>query len=725
MVRWVRWVSGMWCVRLVVGAVVALVMAGGARAAVDHEVEPAPVGLCDDVPLIPRDVLFANPDRAQVRLSPDGKWVSYLAPFDGVLNVWIQPADGFAAGSAPAKPVTLDRGQGVRRHWWTYSGRHILYAQDANGDENWQLMAVDIHGGTTTALTPAGAQARIVAILPNLPGQVLVSLNDRDPTLHDLHSIDLSTGEDRLVRIAPPNASDWVVDFNGTVRFVERATPDGGLEFLMPLADGGWGPGFVVPAEDAVTTRVLGFGADPGKLYLSDSRGRDTAALVRLDLVTGDAKVLAENPRADLDEVTSDPRTGEVHAASFVEGRREWTPLCDCVDKDLAFLRQVQDGDVWIITRTLDDRRWLVSYHEDDGPVAFYLYERGSAERGVGPRVRFLFFHRDRLSDVRLAPMRTVRIMASDGLELSGYLTLPLGSEDAAGEIVAGVGGVEPALDGGGDAARAWRRPGVPLPMVLLVHGGPWARDAWGFNPLHQLLANRGYAVLSVNFRGSTGFGKAFVNAGDREWGGRIQQDLTEATRWAIDQGIADADRVAIMGGSFGGYAAQCGMAMTPDLFACGVSAVGPSDLTTLLESIPAYWAPMRAFFARRVGDISTPAGREFLLSRSPLTHAGAIRRPMLLVHGANDPRVKLAESQRMAATLEQNGIEVTLVVFPDEGHGLARPENNLAFIALAEGFLAQHLGGRYQPADGQVERSSAVVRRGEATQKQRPGDTK
>lgn len=717
-----RWVSGMQRVAVMASAVAALVVWAAAQAKADHgerEVRGAARVVRDDVPLIPRDVLFANPDRAQVRLSPDGKWVSYLAPFDGVLNVWVQPADGFTTGPAPAKPVTLDRGQGVRRHWWTYSGRHILFAQDANGDENWRLMAVDIHAGTTTALTPAGAQARIVAILPNMPGQVLVSINDRDPTLHDLHSIDLATGEDRLVRIAPPGASDWVVDFNGTVRFVERGTPDGGLEFLMPLTDGGWGPGFAVPAEDAVTTRVLGFGADPGKLYLSDSRGRDTSALVRLDLVTGTSTVLAENPRADLDEVTSDPRTGEMHAASFIEGRREWTPLCDCVGKDLAYLRQVQDGDVWINTRTLDDKRWLVSYHEDDGPVAFYLYERGSVERGVAPRVKFLFHHRDRLSNVRLAPMRTVSFQASDGLELSGYLTLPVGSDGRDVLLAEGATADETVVD------ITWQPPLQPLPMVLLVHGGPWARDQWGFNPLHQLLANRGYAVLSVNFRGSTGFGKAFVNAGDREWGGRIQQDLTEAVQWAVERRIADPDRVAIMGGSFGGYAAQCGMAMTPELFACGVSAVGPSDLTTLLESIPAYWAPMRAFFARRVGDLATAEGREFLLSRSPLTHAAAIRRPMLLVHGANDPRVKLAESERMAAMLQASGVEATLVVFPDEGHGLARPENNLAFIALAEKFLAEHLGGRYQSEDGQVGRSSAEVRRGQETQRRRDGETK
>lgn len=648
------------------------------------------------VPLIPREVLFANPDRAQVRLSPDGKWISYLAPFDGVLNVWIRPAAARDDGSA--RPVTFDRERGVRRHWWTYSGRHVLYAQDDAGDENWRLFSLDIHTGATRPLTPPGVQARIVALLPSMPGEILVALNDRDPTLHDLHAIDPVTGADRLVRIAPPDASDWVVDRNGTVRLVERASPDGGLEFVRPDLDGGWSLAFAVPADDAVTTRVLGFGQDPSLLYLSDSRGRDTAALVRLDLVDGTTRTLAEDGGADLDGVLNDPVTGDVQAVSFVRARGEWSALSECVAGDLEYLAGVHDGEFHVASRALDDRRWLVSYRDDDGPVAFYLYERSH-----GRRARFLFNHRDRLARVPLAPMHAVRIPASDGLEMTGYLTLPLGSE--LGEARdAGAEGAPAGL------AEAPPTPRHPLPMVLLVHGGPWARDTWGFDPLHQLLANRGYAVLSVNYRSSTGFGKAFVNAGDREWGGRVQQDLTDSVLWAIEHRIADASRVAIMGGSFGGYAAQCGLAFTPELYACGVSLVGPSDLTTLLESIPAYWVPLRSLFTRRVGDISTPEGREALLARSPLSRASGIRRPLLLIHGANDPRVRLSESQRMAVTLDRNGVPATLVVFPDEGHGLVRPENSLAFVALAEAFLARHLGGRYQPIDDELAGSSAQI---------------
>jgi dipeptidyl aminopeptidase/acylaminoacyl peptidase len=641
------------------------------------------------IPLIPRDLLFANPDRAQVRLSPDGLWISYLASLDGVMNIWLRPAD--AHDDSTARPITFDRDRGVRRHWWTYSGRHLLYMQDAAGDENWRLFSLDISSGAATALTPPAAQARLVAILPDMPGEILVAINDRDPELHDLHAVDLASGQTRLVRLAPPGSTDWIVDRNGAVRFVERALPDGGLELARPEPDGTWTTAVTIPADDAVTYRVLGFGADPSALFLSDSRGRDTAALVRLDLVSGATSVLAQSDKADLDEVLRHPRTGDIQGASFVEERRRWVAIDQGVAADMRAIAAIHDGEPSVMSRSLDDRRWLLAYSDDDGPIAYHLYERGKA-----PASRFLFNHRDGLENAPLAPMHTVTITASDGLRLPAYLTLPLGTADRGG--------------GGEGEAAPVPTPAHPLPTVLLVHGGPWGRDAWGFNPLHQLLANRGYAVLSVNFRASTGFGKAFVNAGDREWGGRIQQDLTDAVHWAIDAGIADPRRVAIMGGSFGGYAAQAGLAFTPDVYACGVSLVGPSDLTTLLESIPPYWEPLRALFSRRVGDISTPEGRQRLLSRSPLTHAGAITRPLLLVHGANDPRVHLSESKRMAITLDRNGVPATLVVFPDEGHGLVRPENNLAFIAIAETFLAQHLGGRYQPIDDDVERSSACL---------------
>lgn len=648
---------------------------------------PAPGA--DDVPLIPRDVLFANPDRAQVRLSPDGRWISYLAAFDGVLNIWIQPAD---AQSAPpdqtiARPLTADRGRGIRRHWWTNSGRHILYMQDDQGDENWRLFSLDVVTGQAIPLTRSGVQARVVDIPPAMADEVLISINDRDPALHDLYAANVATGNLRIVAIAPPDTTRWITDVRGRMRLVEQATPDGGLQLARPTG-AGWQVVARIPPDDMVTTRVLGFGPEPNALYLADSRGRDTAALVRLDLASGHTQTLAARDHVDLGPTLVHPSTGAIQAAAFTEDRLRWTAIDPAIAPDLEFLARVHDGEVIVTSRSLDDRRWLVLYRDDDGPIAFFLYLRGEQ-----PTARFLFNHRDRLESQPLVPMHCLSIAASDGLALPAYLSLPAGSAPSADQW-------------GVDVPR----PREPLPMVLLVHGGPWARDSWGYDPLHQLLANRGYAVLSVNYRASVGFGKAFVNAGDREWGGRIQQDLTDAVRWAVGAGVADPRRVAIMGASFGGYAAQAGLAFTPDLYACGVSLVGPSDLTTLLESIPPYWASMRAVFQRRVGDLSTPEGRAFLLDRSPLTHAGDIRRPLLLVHGTNDPRVDLSESQRMAATLDASGVPATLVVFPDEGHGLARPENNLAFVAIAEAFLARHLGGRAEPMSDELAASSAHI---------------
>ena len=654
---------------------------------------PARAG--DDAPLIPREILFANPDRAQVRLSPDGRWISYLAAFDGVLNIWIQPADaapGVAAApdQTTARPLTADRGRGIRRHWWTYSGRHILYMQDEGGDENWRLFSLDVTTGQAIPLTRPGVQARVVDVPPELGEEALISINDRDPALHDLYRVNVATGDLRIVAIAPPETTKWITDQHGRVRLVEQATTDGGLQLAKPVG-GAWQVVARIPPDDMVTTRVLGFGPEPNALYLADSRDRDTAALVRLDLDSGRSETLADRDHVDLGPTLVHPRTGAIQAAGFTEDRLRWTAIDPAIGPDLDFLARVHDGEIIVTSRSLDDQRWLVLYRNDDGPIAFILYVRGEQ-----PTARFLFNHRDRLESQPLVPMHTVTITASDGLALPAYLSLPIATADD--ESVGDTGaGVAP-------------RPRDPLPMVLLVHGGPWARDYWGYDPLHQLLANRGYAVLSVNYRASVGFGKSFVNAGDREWGGRIQQDLTDAVRWAIEGGIADPGRVAIMGASFGGYAAQAGLAFTPDLYACGVSLVGPSDLTTLLESIPPYWESMRAVFRRRVGDLSTPEGRAFLLDRSPLTHASAIRRPLLLVHGANDPRVDLSESQRMAATLDAAGVPATLVVFPDEGHGLARPENNLAFIAIAEAFLARHLGGRAEPVSGELAESSAQI---------------
>jgi dipeptidyl aminopeptidase/acylaminoacyl peptidase len=412
-----------------------------------------------------------------------------------------------------------------------------------------------------------------------------------------------------------------------------------------------------------------------------DSRDRNTGALMALDLDSAKQTLLAEDPRADVSDVVIHPTERRVQAVAFTHERKAWQVLDQSIEGDWATLRAIATGDVEVVSRTLDDRYWIVAYIMDDGPVRYYRYDR------AGHNAQFLFTNREQLAGLPLAKMHPIVIPSRDGLNLVSYYTLPPGSD----------------RDGDG-------RPHEPLPTVLVVHGGPWARDTWGYNPWHQWLANRGYAVLSVNFRGSTGFGKAHINASTGEWGAKMHADLIDAVHWAIQHGIADPRRVAIMGGSYGGYATLVGLTFTPEMFACGIDIVGPSNLVTLLESIPPYWQPQVSLWTTRVGDHRTAEGRTFLTERSPLTCAHRIQRPLLIGHGANDPRVKQTESDQIVQVMQDKGIPVTYVLYPDEGHGFARPENRLSFNAVAEAFLSDCLGGRYQPIDDDLEGSSITV---------------
>jgi dipeptidyl aminopeptidase/acylaminoacyl peptidase len=375
------------------------------------------------------------------------------------------------------------------------------------------------------------------------------------------------------------------------------------------------------------------------------------------------------------------PTEKHPQAVSFTHERRRWEVLDQDVAPDFERLAEVDNGDFSIVSRTLDDRRWVVAYVLDAGPVRYHLYDRDSRE------ARFLFSNRKDLEGLPLVPMHPVTIQSRDGLDLVCYYTLP--------------------PDSGPDGTG---KPAEPVSMVLHPHGGPWGRDTWGYNPFHQWLANRGYAVLSVNFRGSTGFGKGFINAGNMEWGRRMHDDLIDAVQWAVDKGIADADRVGVMGGSYGGYSTLACLTFTPDTFACGVDIVGPSNLVTLLETIPPYWAPMIELFAKRVGDHRTEDGRKLLAERSPLTHVDRITKPLLIGQGANDPRVKQAESDQIVTAMQEKGIPVTYVLYPDEGHGFARPENRQSFYAVSEAFLAEVLGGRFQPIGSDFQGSSITV---------------
>jgi dipeptidyl aminopeptidase/acylaminoacyl peptidase len=656
--------------------------------------------------LIPRDVLFGNPDRAALRVSPDGKHLSFLAPLNGVLNVWVAPVDDIGA----AKPVTKDTGRGIHRYFWAYTGQHLLYLQDQGGDENWKVFAVDLADDRSKDLTPFESvpgpdgkprtlpsgkpmrpKARIEQVSPKFPDTILVGLNVRDPRYHDLYRVNIRTGALTLVQ-ENPGFEGFVTDDDYRVRFAVRTTGDGGSELLRPAVPssgsasavpgvGGWQPFQTIAMEDALSTQPLGFDQSGQVLYMTDSRGRDTAALTALDLTTGTRTVLAEDPRTDVAGVLEHPTAHTIQAVAFDYTRPEWKVLDPSIQGDLVYLKTAVPGDLMVTSRTLDDRLWTVAAIVDDGPARFYLYAR------TAKKVTLLFTARRALEGLPLAQMHPEVIRSRDGLDLVSYLTLPVGSD-----------------------TKRTGRPDRPLPMVLVVHGGPWARDTWGFNGEDQWLANRGYTVLSVNFRGSTGFGKRFLNGGNHEWAGKMHDDLIDAVNWAIREGIADTGRVAILGGSYGGYAALVGLTFTPDVFACAVDIVGPSNLVTLLNTIPPYWEPGIAMFTTRVGDHRTAEGRRFLESRSPLTFVDRIRRPLLIGQGANDPRVKQSEADQIVAAMERRRIPVTYVLYPDEGHGFARPENRLSFNAVVEAFLSRHLGGRVEPVGRDFEGSTITV---------------
>jgi len=636
-----------------------------------------------DASLIPRDILFGNPDRSNPQLSHDGKQISFLAPVDGVMNVWVGPADE----PSKAKPVTADKVRGIRQYFWAYTNDHVLYVQDKGGDENWHLYAVDLKKGETKDLTPIdGINARIEGVSQKIPGEVLVGLNDRDKKVHDIYRIDIKTGEKKLVFKNEGNFAGVVSDDDFKVRLAMRKGADGGNVFIDPAAkpkEKGKEPEpyLTVPFEDAETTNPVGFDGSGKTLYLLDSRGRNTAALFETDFVTKKPKLLVEDAKADVQRFMGHPKTGKVQAAAGVYDKPTWQTIDKSIQPDLDLLGKLGDGELRVLSRTLDDKRWLVALVPSDGPVKYYRYDRDKK------KTEFLFTNLKALEGKPLAKMHPVVIKARDGLELVSYLTLPKASD--------------PEVDG---------RPDKPLPMVLLVHGGPWARDQWGLNPMHQWLANRGYAVLSVNYRGSTGFGKKFLNAANNEWAGKMHDDLIDAVKWAVDGKVADGAKVAIMGGSYGGYATLVGLTFTPDQFACGVDIVGPSNLKTLLATIPPYWAPMVATFHKRMGDPNTPEGAKMLEERSPLSHVDKIKKPLLIGQGANDPRVKQAESDQIVKAMQAKNIPVTYVLYPDEGHGFARPENRMSFNAVAETFLAQCLGGPVEPVGDDFKGSSLQV---------------
>ncbi|MEH2386137.1 MAG: S9 family peptidase [Nostoc sp.] len=606
-------------------------------------------------PLIPREILFGNPEKTSPQLSPDGKYLAYIAPDEkNVLQVWLR-----TVGQEDDQILTADKKRGIRIFFWTYNADQLIYMQDSDGDENFHLHLVNIHSKIVRDLTPfQGVKAELVELEPKFPDQVLVALNLNNPQKFDVYRINLKNGAVEFDTDNPGNIISWTSDAQFQIRAATASTPDGGYDLLLQkTADKQWeilrhwGP-----EEEGGS---VSFSTDGKTLYIQGNHDANAKRLLAVDLDTRKETVIAEDEQYDVVGIIIQPLTRVIQAVSFYKDKQEWQIIDRTIAADFEEIAKVSPGEFSLISRDLEDKTWLVAYRTDDGPVYYYAYNRESKTS------TFLFSNQPKLEALQLASMQPISYEARDGLTIHSYLTTPVGI------------------------------PTQNLPTVLLVHGGPWARDVWGFSPTTQWLANRGYAVLQVNFRGSTGYGKAFLNAGNREWAGTMHDDLIDSVNWLVEQGISDPQKIAIMGGSYGGYATLVGLTFTPEIFAAGVDIVGPSNLITLIETIPPYWEPLKAMLYHRVGNLETE--EEFLKSRSPLFFADQIQKPLLIGQGANDPRVKQSESDQIVNAMQQAGLPVQYALYTDEGHGFARPENRLHFFAIAEEFLAKYLGGRFE----------------------------
>ncbi|MGV9800734.1 S9 family peptidase [Mycobacterium sp. NPDC003449] len=616
--------------------------------------------------IISVEEFFNPPERTAATISPDGTRIAYLAPWKNRLNVWIQNLDG---DEAP-RCVTADETRSVYIYHWTDNPRWMLYLQDTGGDENWHIYRVDLDdpGAPAVDLTPFPAVRASFELLKGRPGKAMVQLNKRNPELFDAYELDIATGELTVLAENPGNVVNWQCSQKGDL-FSSTMTTDGDIELaiwekststLRPVVtyDGTDYPLGIFPIEMT---------PDGTALWLASNQGSDRTRLARVDVATGEETEVDSHPALDLGNqlVLPSPfirseRTGELIGARYYGERQVIHPLDPDFAAVLQNLTKLSDGDLGAISSDESGQRWVVNFTHDRDPGATYFYDHSTGAS------RLLFRPYQRLDPHALAPMTPVTITARDGLDLHSYLTLPVG--------------VEP----------------TNLPLVLLVHGGPWSRDCWGFQPDVQLLANRGYAVLQVNFRGSTGYGKAFTKAAIGEFAGKMHDDLIDAVDWAVKQGYADRDKVAIFGGSYGGYATLVGVTFTPDVFAAAIDYVGISNLANFMRTLPNV---ARRFLAtnwhRYVGDPDDPAQEADMLARSPITKVDQIRTPLLVVQGANDSRVVQAESDNMVEALRARGVEVEYMVKEDEGHGFVNPDNSIDMYHAVERFLAEHLGGR------------------------------
>ncbi|WP_376694627.1 S9 family peptidase [Wenzhouxiangella sp. EGI_FJ10305] len=639
-------------------------MAAGAAEKVD------PVGYLDELPpQLDRQLFFGDPEISGAQISPDGKFVTFMRPFEGVRNIWIK---GIDESFDDARPLT-DDDRPVPGYFWSRDGEYVLYVQDKGGDENFHVWAVDADGepAEDSAVPSArnltdidDVRAQIYSVPKSTPGEIIVGLNDRDPALHDVYRVDIDSGERELLIENDQNIAGWVVGLEGNVRLAVRQTEDGGTETLR-VSDGEVGETLYTCSWQE-TCGPNRFHPDNERVWFQSNKGEDTdlVGLYLMDVKTGELEFVERDPEGEVDfsGAVYSNATDELLATVYVGDKPRIYPKNERFAGALDFLREeLPEGEISFRPQTADDSLVLVGLSRDVDPGTTYLFNWDEME------VTELYRSRPELPVEHMAEMEPIRYEARDGLEIPAYLTTPKGVE------------------------------GEKLALVALIHGGPWARDTWGYSSLAQFLANRGYAVLQPNFRGSTGYGKAFLNTGNNEWGDAMQDDITDGVEHLVDKGLVDPERVCIMGGSYGGYATLAGMTFTPDLYACGVDIVGPSNLITLLNSIPPYWGPIRKIFTLRMGDPSTEEGKAQLERQSPLNHVNKIAEPLLVIQGANDPRVKQAESDQIVVAMREAGLPVEYIVAPDEGHGFRGRDNRLAMFARTEAFLGTHLGGRHQ----------------------------
>ena len=658
--------------------------AGGSTSTMRHPGSSKLFARTTSEEIIPRDVLFGNPTNTAPKLSPDGKYLAYLAPSttDKVLNIFVRETSD--ENNDNARMVTNDSSRGIRQYRWAQDGHTILYLQDFEGNENFHLWAIDattintIDDSDALArdLTP-GENVKASNLITNkrFPDELLVATNERDPTCFDMYRIQYKTGEKTLDTQNPGDVLGWGSEdtsFEVREALVKNQADSSQTIRVRDDEKSEWRDLITLPYGE--NGNLVDFCNDNGKsCWMTSSLGRETTALLKVDLQTGETlETISSNDKCDVGGVVLDQDTKELKSVIYNYARTERVFMESNLEKDYQVLQSLgpDNCDVSAVSKTIDEQTWVVAYSRSDGPTEFVIYDQ--IEKTTKP----LFVSKPDLLNYKFAPMEDVRISARDGLEMVAYLTKA-------------------------DTEKK-------TPLILLVHGGPWARDSWGFNQQAQWFANRGYATLQVNYRGSTGYGKSFLHKGDGEWGvGAMQDDLTDSVQWAIEQGIADADNICIYGGSYGGYATLAGLAFTPDVFKCGVDIVGPSNIKTLLDSIPSYWGPLRNDMLKKIGDVD--ADEEFNRKISPLFHVDKIQSPLLIGQGANDPRVKQAEADQIAFAMQKKGIPVEYVLYPDEGHGFARPNNRIDFNGRAEEFLAKHLVGGRAEAFVEVEGATAT----------------